>query len=357
MDREKRMDLVMAPPTEEVLVEEELRNLLDTNDHPEHYIGFEISGLLHLGTLLMCGYKINDLAKAGFKVKVFLADWHSYINKKLGGNWDTIIKASKYFAEGFKLACPKAEIVLGSEIYHNNDEYWKDLVRFSSQFTLARNTRCLTIMGRTEKDSLNFSQYLYPPMQGVDVKYLGPDLSHGGMDQRKIHALAREVFPKLGWKKPAFLHHHLLMGLAEPPAIANGDKLERVMAAKMSKSKPWTAIFIHDSDEEIYEKLRRAWCPEKTVEMNPVLELVKYVLFHEKKEFLIEREKKHGGDIRFEAYSEVENIYAKGELHPKDLKNAVARDIAKIVKPLREHFEKPAMKYLRAIFEKVDVTR
>ncbi|MGQ9781982.1 MAG: tyrosine--tRNA ligase, partial [Nitrososphaeria archaeon] len=227
MDLERRLALVKAPPTEEVITEKELKMLLETNDHPEHYIGFEISGYLHLGTLFLCGYKVNDLAEAGFNCKIYLADWHSFINNKLGGSWENIIKASKYYEEAFKFFCPKAKIVLGSDLYHNNDDYWRDVIRFSKHITLSRNKRCLTIMGRNQSEQLDFAQYIYPPMQGVDVKYLAEDIPQGGMDQRKVHVLAREVFPKLGWKKPIPLHNHLLMGLAEPPKAPRESKVEK----------------------------------------------------------------------------------------------------------------------------------
>jgi len=357
MDLEKKIDLIKAPPTEEIILEQELKELLQRNDHPEHYIGFEISGLLHLGTLIMSGNKINDLIDAGVHCKVFLADWHSFINKKLGGSWENILKASKYFAEGFKFYCPKAEIVLGSDLYHNNDEYWKDVIRFSSHITLARNTRCLTIMGRNEKENLNFAQYIYPPMQGVDVKYLGENLPHGGMDQRKAHVLVREVFPKLGWKKPIPIHHHLLAGLAEPPKIKTEEKLEKVIAAKMSKSKPWTAIFIHDSDEQIREKLIKAWCPPKEVEMNPVLEIVKYIIFRKKKFFVLDRSSKFGGTKEFQSYEELEKDYVAGKIHPSDLKENVARELNKIIKPIRDHFEKPSNKKLLEVFKETEITR
>jgi tyrosyl-tRNA synthetase len=286
-----------------------------------------------------------------------LADWHSFINNKLGGNWENILKAAKYFGEGFKFLCPKAKIILGSDLYHNNDEYWKDVIRFSKHITVARNARCLTIMGRSEKDNLDFAQYLYPPMQAVDVKYLGEDIPQGGMDQRKVHVLAREVFPKLGWKKPIAIHNYLLMGLAEPTNVISEDKLEKVIAAKMSKSKPWTCIFIHDSDEQIKEKLLKAWCPERQASFNPVLELVKHIIFHEKEEFVIERTEKYGGDIRFSSYQELEDVYIRGELHPQDLKLSVAREIAEIIKPVRKHFEKPANKKLLEVFKGTEVTR
>jgi tyrosyl-tRNA synthetase len=355
MDLEERLNLVTRPPTEEVVTEKELRQLLETKDHPEHYIGFEISGLLHIGTLLVSGFKINDLAEAGVHCRVYLADWHSFLNNKMGGNWENILAASKYYAEAFHLMCPKAEIVLGSELYAENPDYWKDFARFSKNITLARNTRCLTIMGRTRREKLDFAQYLYPPMQGVDVKYLGPDLPHGGMDQRKAHILAREVFPKLGWSKPVAVHHHLLAGLTEP--VKARSKLERVIGSKMSKSKPWTALFINDSEEEIQAKLRKAWCPERVIELNPVLELAKYVVFHERKCFLLERPSRFGGNIEFADYRELEQAYLEGKVHPQDLKDSVAREVAEILAPIRHHFETPSGRKLLEIFEKVENTR
>jgi len=91
LDIETKIDLIKRPPTEEILVEEELRQLLQTNEHPGHYQGFEISGLLHLGNLIVSGFKINDFLKAGIRCQVYLADWHSFINNKFGGDWDKIL--------------------------------------------------------------------------------------------------------------------------------------------------------------------------------------------------------------------------------------------------------------------------
>jgi tyrosyl-tRNA synthetase len=357
MDLDKRLELVKAPPTEEVITERELKVLLETNDHPEHYIGFEISGYLHLGTLLMCGFKVNDLSEAGFKTKIYLADWHSFINNKLGGNWDNIIRASRYYAEAFKFFCPKAEVVLGSNLYRDNDEYWRDVMRFSKHITLTRDKRCLTIMGRSEGEKLDLAQYFYPPMQAVDVRYLGKDMPQGGMDQRKVHVLAREVFPKLGWNKPIPLHNHLLMGLAEPPKASKDTKMEKVIAAKMSKSKPWTAIFIHDTEEEIAQKLLKAWCPMKQAEFNPVLELARYVVFHERKEFLLERSAKYGGPAIFSSYRDLEKEYVSGRIHPLDLKLSIAREISKIIDPIRRHFETPSLRRLLEVFKQSEITR
>jgi tyrosyl-tRNA synthetase len=358
MDIETKIELIKKPPTEEILIEEELRQLLETNEHPGHYQGFEISGLLHLGNLVVSGFKINDLLKAGVKCQAYLADWHSFINDKFGGDWNKILTAAKYYEEAFKFFCPGVKIVIGSEMYHNNDEYWRNLIRFSKHMTLSRTLRCMTIMGRNENEKLDLSQYFYPSMQALDVKEIGADIPHGGLDQRKAHVLAREVFPKMGWKKPVALHHHVLMGIAEPVKLETKDKLEQVIASKMSKSKPWTAIFIHDTPEQIKEKLRKAWCPERQTEMNPVLEIVKYLVFHESKTFKIERPAKFGGTVEFESYQELEKAYAHGDLHPQDLKNAVADKLAKILEPIRSYFEenKQAKEHLETV-KKAQVTR
>jgi len=355
MDAETKIDLIKRPPTEEILVEEELKQLLETNNHPQHYQGFEISGMLHLGNFIVSGFKINDFIKAGIKCQAYLADWHSFINNKFNGDWDKILIAAKYYEEAFKFFCPGVKIVVGSDLYHNNDEYWKNIMRFSKHMTLPRTLRCMTIMGRNENEKLDLSQYFYPPMQAVDVKEIGADIPHGGMDQRKAHVLAREVFPKMGWKKPVAVHHHLLMGIAEPMKLESEDKLEQVIASKMSKSKPWTAIFIHDTEEQIKDKLQKAWCPEKQTEMNPVLEIVKYVIFHERKTFKIERDAKFGGPVEFENYEKLEEAYRNGQIHPMDLKNNVAREISNIIDPLRKHFEKNK-KYLD-VFKEVEITR
>lgn len=357
MDIETKLELIRRPPTEEIITEQYLRELLETNDHPKHYIGFEISGFLHLGTLILSGMKINDFIKAGLDCTVYLADWHSFINNKLGRDWDKIQLAAKYYEEAFKFLCPGIKVVNGSDLYHNNDDYWKNVIKFSTHMTLQRSLRSLTIMGRSEKDKLDLSQFFYPPMQAVDINYLGKDVPHGGSDQRKAHVLAREIFPKLGWKKPVPIHHHLLMGLSEPPKFQTNDKLEKVIAAKMSKSKPWTAIFIHDTEDEIKEKLKKAWCPEKQAEMNPVLELVKYLVFGFNNEFKLERPSKFGGNKEFQSYKELETDYEKGKIHPVDLKNNVAREINEIVSPARKHFEKSSNKKLLEVYKDVEITR
>ena len=90
MDLAERLLLITREPAEEVITKNELKTLLETNAYPKHYIGLELSGKLHLGSLILTGFKINDFIKAQIHTTVFLADWHTYINNKLSGHWDKI---------------------------------------------------------------------------------------------------------------------------------------------------------------------------------------------------------------------------------------------------------------------------
>jgi len=335
MDITEKIELITKDPTEEVVTQEELVNLLNTNPHPKHYIGLEISGLLHLGSLILTGFKINDFVKAGAKCTIFLADWHTYINNKLGGDWDKIRMASKYYADAFKMFCPGIEIIEGSDLYETRKGYWMDLVNFAKNMSLDRTMRSLTIMGRSaEKDKLDLGQLFYPPMQAVDIHSMDLDIVHAGMDQRKIHMLVREIFPKMKWKVPVAIHHHILAGLGEPDVSSDSDS--EFISSKMSKSKAASGIFIHDSDDEIKSKFKKAWCPEGVVDKNPILEIFRYIVFHEFNEVVVERPAKFGGNVSYTSYEDLKKDFAQKRLHPSDLKTATSKYIIEIIKPIRE---------------------
>lgn len=85
MDLEERLFLVKRFPTEEVLTEDELREYLETGQELKHYIGFEISGFVHIGTGVISMSKLVDMQRAGIKTSILLADVHSWLNDKLGG--------------------------------------------------------------------------------------------------------------------------------------------------------------------------------------------------------------------------------------------------------------------------------
>ncbi len=328
MDTWEKVQLVKREPTAEVVTEDDLVRLFDTVSSPKHYIGLEISGFLHLGSLVSIGFKINDMIKAGVKCTIFLADWHTIINDKLGADWDIISRVSEYYLDAFQTVCPDANIVLGTSLYEEKKDYWRELVQFTRHMSLARTRRALTIMGRADSENLDLAKLLYPPMQAVDIHSLDLDIMHAGMDQRKIHMLVREIFPKMKWKVPVAVHHKLLPGLSAPASPGNPPK--------MSKSDPNSGIFMHDTDSQIRKKISKAWCPQNQIQDNPILEIFRHIIFHEFNDIVIERAEKFGGDISYENYKMLEQDYGSGKIHPVDLKGTATKYLTQIVRPIRE---------------------
>jgi tyrosyl-tRNA synthetase len=376
MDSEKRFELI-TKNTAEVLTNEDLKNLIDTNTKIKHYIGFEISGKIHLGTGLVCMSKLRDFQNAKVNANIFLADWHSWINDKLGGDLEVIKKIGVgYFKEGLKasLECvggdpEKVNFVLGSELYHNNDDYWKTLIDVSKHTSLSRVMRSITIMGRKEGEGVDFAKLIYPPMQVADIFIQDVNLAHAGLDQRKAHVVAREVGLKLKRPlvdangkptAPVAIHHPLLLGLTKPTIwpITKENMGEVLSSMKMSKSIPNSAVFIHDSEEEIVKKISGAFCLAKEVGFNPILDWTKKIIFlDEKTSFKIERDPKFGGDLTYHSYSELEKDFAEGNLHPMDLKKAVASELIKKLEPIRKHFNSPKIRKMKEELDRLTITR
>lgn len=377
MDVQNRFELIKKN-TEEIMTEEDLKFLLDSGTKIKHYIGFEISGKIHLGTGLMCMSKVKDFMEAGIDCSIFLADWHSWINDKLGGDREVIKRvAVGYFKEGLKASFKcvggdpdKLKFILGSELYHNNDDYWATVVDISKHTSLARIMRSITIMGRKEGESVDFAKLIYPPMQVADIFIQGINLPHAGLDQRKAQVIAREVALKIKTRhllnkegnkiKPVAVHHHLILGLGKPPVWpVSKEQIQEVWSAlKMSKSKPDTCIFIHDSPEEIKRKINQAFCPEGETEFNPVLDWVKHLIFRDANSRLdIKRPKKFGGDITYTSYQELEKDFSEKKLHSLDLKNSVAEKLIQILEPARKHFEQSKMKKMLEELEQLILTR
>jgi tyrosyl-tRNA synthetase len=136
------------------------------------------------------------------------------------------------------------------------------------------------------------------------------------------------------------------------------EYIEDVLDSKMSKSKPSSAIFIHDSKKEIQKKLRVAFCEPKNTNNNPILDYCKEIVFRSLKEFKIERDKKFGGDVSFSSYRDLERAFIEGSLHPMDLKNSTSVYLNKLIAPIRNHFEKnKKAKDLYEFVKKQEVTR
>ena len=308
----------------ECVTEEELDILLSSKENPKAYIGFEPSGLLHAGSLVPM-LKCRDLVDSGFEVIILLADWHGYINDKLGGNWDNLKAGVDYQRQMFSVFCPGVKFQTASELV-KQEGYWEMVLRVSKASSLKRMRRALSIMGRDEKDGdRDMSKFFYPAMQATDIYALDVDLALGGMDQRHAHMLARDAADKLKLSKPVALHTPLLGSLSGPGRMDTDTK--------MSKSNPSGTLLVHDSKKILTKKLSKAYCPLER-EGNPVLDIWQHLLEPALGKIVIERPEKFGGNLEFSSYSDLEESYLSSNLHPLDLKNGTAAALFEVVKPI-----------------------
>ena len=450
MEAEKRYDLVVRG-AQEIVTEKELREVIEKKDNPTAYVGYEPSGYIHIGWLIITK-KIEDLIEAGFTVTVLLADWHAFINDKLGGDMEKIKNCGDYFIDCYKAYGLGDAIEEGSLVFErasdmaDSAKYWEKVLRVAKSSSLSRIKRAMSIMGRKEDDGdMDTSKFIYPAMQASDIFELGVDLAIGGMDQRHAHMLARDVADKVGCKKPTAIHTPLLSSLSksgrmemvtgetggvdheklaekiisdldnlvendtlsentriilngllemsvdkrrkalevllagkrrvggkgpiyqvlhkaeEEPLINNSDvrEMDRQLNVarrelyeylgipeigeisddmKMSKSDPDSGVYLQDKEDDIRRKVKKAWCPEGVPD-NPIMEVCRLIIFPFKGELTIKRPEKWGGDLHFKSYDDLRSVYGKKELHPADLKKAVANELSDILLPFREYFK------------------
>src|SRR3990170_4450369 len=126
MNIEERINLIKQVG-EEIVKEEELKELLAGDGELVAYDGFEPSGQIHIAQGILRAININKMIKAGIKFKMLVADWHAWANNKMDGNLEAIQTAGKYFIEVWK-ACgmdlKNVEFIWVSE-FVKDDEYWK----------------------------------------------------------------------------------------------------------------------------------------------------------------------------------------------------------------------------------------
>ncbi len=359
MDFERKLELVSRNALE-IITQDEMHSLLQLNAKPRAYWGFESSGFMHIGLGLVCGAKIKDMVEAGFHFIIFLADWHSWINNKLGGKMENIRLCGEYFKECFTaLGIRNVEYLWAADLCKNID-YWEKVVKIGKSASVQRMWRALPIMGREMNLSdIETAWLFYPCMQAADIFHMTLDVACAGMDQRKAHMLARDVAEKLRWQKPVCLHVPLIMGLQGPAKsdrqLDEDSNLNLQIVSKMAKSKPSTCIFVHDKTEEIKAKMRNAYCPPKRTTGNPVLEAARLAVFTNRKDMQIVRPRKYGGPQTFTDFAELEMAYREGKIHPLDLKNSVAEALISILEPVRKHFKNHPEKLEK--MKKVEITR
>lgn len=326
MDIDERLSLIRRN-TQEIITEEELRQLLTEKKTPVIYLGTSVTGRPHIGYFVW-GIKLNDFLKAGCKVKLLLADIHGALDNT---PWDILEKRYEYYTQvipamltaiGADLA--NFEIVKGSD-FQTKKEYIFDLWKLSTFVSVHDAHKAASEVVKMG-DNPKLAGLIYPLMQALDEEYLGVDIQYGGVDQRKIFVLARESLPKIGYRSRVEVMTPLIPGLAP--------------GGKMSSSVKNSKIDLIDDTKTVDEKMRAAFCPEGQVDGNGVLAFVKHVLMVLKEDageaFVIDRPEKFGGPLTYTTYDALEADYVDKKMHPMDLKAAVAKEMNTLLQSTRD---------------------
>ena len=320
----KKLELIKRN-TEEILVEKELRELLKKKKQPVVYLGTAITGKPHIGYYQWV-LKLGDFLRADFKVKILLADLHGALDNC---PWDILEKRYNYYKkviplmfESIGINVKNLEFIKGSS-FQLKPGYISDVLKMST-YTSVRDCKKAASDVVKFGDNPKLSGLIYPVMQAVDEEYLGVDIQYGGTDQRKIFVLARENHPKIGYKPRIEFMTPIIPGL---------------IGEKMSASNTRSKVDLLDNEKTVKEKIRNADMISGDPD-NGIMAFLKYIIFTIKddknEKFVIKRDKKYGGDLKYNSYDELEKDYTEKKLHPLDIKNTVANEIIKLLEPFNK---------------------
>jgi tryptophanyl-tRNA synthetase len=205
--------------------------------------GVNASGTLQLGHKTVFDTNLFFQKKYGVPVYIPISDDESYVAKKVKTREEAVKNGVKLIidliAYGFDLKLTK--IVF--------DFYFTDI--FSIAMNLSRHvtmSEIKAVYGYQNED--NIGLHFYPNVQAAHVLF--PEINDGikntlvpiGPDEDAHLRLGRDIAVRAGYQKPAIIHAKFVPGI---------DGL------KMSKSRPDSAIFLHDTADVIKKKVSKAF--------------------------------------------------------------------------------------------------
>ncbi|KAH0288293.1 tyrosyl-tRNA synthetase [Aureobasidium namibiae CBS 147.97] len=327
---QEKFDLIVSD-LQEVLGADIIKAKLEKGETVSLYWGTATTGRPHCGYLVPAT-QIASFLRAGCRVKVLLADIHGFLD-----NLKAPIELVKFRAEYYRhcitsllkavgVSIEKLEFVLGSS-YQLTPEFNMDMYRLHS-IVSAHDAKRAGAEVVKQTDSAPLSALIYPIMQCLDEQYLDVDAQFGGVDQRKIFALAKEVLPKVGFRERAHLMNSMVPGLT---------------GGKMSASDPDSKIDLLDGPEIVKKKLKKAVAAPKIVEENGVLSFVEFVLLPisalqtGEPRFVVER--REGEPLVYNSIAQMHSDYREDILSPQILKPAVTEALNKLLQPIQADFQ------------------
>jgi len=294
---EPELDEFLTRGIAEVIVRDDLRNALASGErrlrikqgfdptHPNLHIGHAV-GLR----------KLRTLARWGHEIVLIVGDWTTQIGdptdlavtRPLIARDEVMANAQTYIDQ-FHLIVPSENnrIVLQDEWFGKFG--LRDVLQLTSRFTVQQMLAREEFRKRQAANTpIPIKDLLYPLLQAYDSIAIEADVEAGGTDQLFNFLAGRELQEMVGQRPQNLLVTHLLEGL-------DGEK--------MSKSKPSTAIWLTDPPHEMFGKV---------------------MAIHDD---LMQHYFEWATEMPMADVRETLDALARGDLHPREAKEKLARRI------------------------------
>jgi len=280
--------------------------------------GMRPTGKLHLGHLLGVIENWKKLQNE-YDSFFFVADWHALSTK-----YDEGLDLDELSVDLVKewIACgidPEKTTLFRQSAIKEHAELYLVLNMITPVSWLERNPTYKDAMLQDEYKKKNNAGFLtYPVLQTADIILYDANLVPIGEDQRPHLEIAREIVRHFHfvYKKEIF---------TEPKELlTKTSRLPGLDGRKMSKSYN-NAIYLEDSDKEIWEKVRKAKTDTSRIKKTDPGHPDECIVFDYHKAFSSEEEIK-----------EIESACKAGTIGCVECKKRCAKNIDNLIAPIRE---------------------
>jgi tyrosyl-tRNA synthetase len=294
---ERELDEFLSRGMSEVIVKKDLREALASGERRLRIKqGFDpTSPNLSLGHSVGLR-KLRTLARWGHEIVLIVGDWTTQIGDPTDKDesrpmrsHDEVMANAKTYIDQFHLIVPKEQsrVVLQSEWFGKFG--LRDVIELASRFTVQQMLAREEFRKRQAAGTpIPIKDLLYPLLQAHDSVAVQADVEAGGSDQLFNLLAGRELQEMVGQRPQNLYVTHLLEGL-------DGER--------MSKSKPQTAIWLTDPPAEMFGKI---------------------MSIHDG---LMPHYFEWATEMPMDEVRAILDGLAKGELHPRDAKARLARQI------------------------------
>ena len=329
------LDSILNRGVAEVIVESELRDLLERGEPLRLKMGFDPSAPdIHLGHTVGLR-KLRQFQELGHKVVLIVGDWTARIGDPSGqsatrnmlSQQEVEANAETYMEQFFRIVDrSKTEAVYQSEWFGKFD--LEKVIRLTSKFTVAQFLAREDFSKRfREQRPIAITELLYPLLQAYDSVAIQADVEFGGTDQKFNLLVGRELQEMEGQRPQQILTVPILVGtegvqkmskslgnyigVAEQP----GDMFGKVMSIDDTMIIPYFELLTDLPDEEL-EEMRKALDGNS---VNP-MELKKRLALELVGQF-------HSAEAAGHAAAAFERTFQRGEI-PDDIEVVDLRNLA-----------------------------